>query len=71
MLQDSATYSIGILQGVYKRFYFDDFRNIEDADVFVNVRDLLPLLCIVAAVMLAGVTVTASERWQHSTIQLG
>jgi hypothetical protein len=54
---------------MYKRFWFDVFRNVADPDISVSILEVSPLLCIVAAKVVIGVTVTALERWLHSTIE--
>jgi len=61
--------SSGVLQRNYKRFWIDVFRNIEETQTLVKVRDVAPVLCIVAVEIVVGVTLFAVEiltyRWRR------
>ena len=58
-----------MLQRNYKKFWVDVFRNIEETQISVKVRDVAPVLCIVAVEIVAGVTLSALEiltyRWRR------
>ena len=50
-----------MLQRNYKLFCFDVFRNIEETQISVKMRDVAPVLCIVAVEIVVGVTLFALE----------
>jgi hypothetical protein len=58
-----------VLQRNYKRFWVDVFRNIEEIEISVKVRDVAPVLCIVAVEIVVGVMLCALEiltrRWRR------
>jgi len=58
-----------VLQRSYKRIWVDVFESIEETQISVKVRDVAPVLCIVAVEIVAGVTLSALEiltyKWRR------
>ena len=43
------------------KFSVDVFRNVEDTDISLRVRDIAPILCIVVVEIVAGATLSVLE----------
>ena len=70
MSQNTAPTRLRSVSSKYiKGLCFDIYRTVEEPHISVNVRDILPVLCVVTVEVMADVALVAfgyfSERWHQ------